>query len=54
VLGSEGSVKQGFSTGRRYTFYSLLRTVEAGLNLSNLTDNDLFADPLNDIWTGSH
>jgi Phosphoesterase family len=51
VLGSQGSVKQGFSTDQRYTEYSLLRTIEAGLNLPTLTDNDLFANPLNDIWT---
>jgi uncharacterized protein (DUF2141 family) len=51
VLGSQGSVKQGFSTDQRYTEYSLLRTIEAGLNLPTLTENDLFANPLNDIWT---
>ncbi len=51
VLGSQGSVKQGFSTDQRYTAYSLLRTIEAGLNLPSLTENDLFANPLNDIWT---
>jgi hypothetical protein len=51
VLGSQGTVKQGFSTGQRYTEYSLLRTIEAGLNLPTLTENDLFANPVNDIWT---
>jgi Phosphoesterase family len=51
VLGSQGTVKQGFSTDQRYTEYSLLRTIEAGLNLPTLTENDLFANPLNDIWT---
>ncbi len=51
VLGSQGTVKQGFSTDQRYTAYSLLRTIEAGLNLPSLTENDLFANPLNDIWT---
>jgi hypothetical protein len=51
VLGSQGSVKQGFSTDQRYTEYSLLRTIEAGLNLPTLTDNDLFANPLNNVWT---
>jgi Phosphoesterase family len=53
VLGSKGSVKQNFSTGRRYTEYSLLRAIEAGLNLPNLTDNDLFANPVNNIWTAT-
>jgi uncharacterized protein (DUF2141 family) len=51
VLGSQGTVKQGFNTGQRYTEYSLLRTIEAGLNLPALTENDLFANPVNDIWT---
>jgi hypothetical protein len=51
VFGSQGSVKQGFSTNQRYTPYSLLRTIEAGLNLPTLTENELFANPLNDIWT---
>jgi hypothetical protein len=51
VLGSQGTVKQGFSTDQRYTQYSLLRTIEAGLNLPSLTENDLFANPVNDIWT---
>jgi Phosphoesterase family len=50
ILGSQGTVKQGFSTDQRYTEYGLLRTIEAGLNLPNLTENDLFADPVNDVW----
>ena len=53
ILGSQGTVKQGFSTSHRYTEYSILRAIEAGLNLPNMTDNDLFADPVNDIW-GHH
>ncbi len=51
ILGSQGSVKQGFSSDHRYTEYSILRAIEGGLNLPNLTDNDLFADPVNDIWS---
>jgi Phosphoesterase family len=51
ILGSQGTVKQGFSTDQRYTPYSLLRTIEAGLNLPTLTENELFANPVNDIWT---
>ena len=31
ILGSQGTVKQGFSSAHRYTQYSLLRTIEAGL-----------------------
>lgn len=51
VLGSAGTVKQGFSTSQRYTAYSLLRTIEGALNLPTLTENDLFANPVNDIWS---
>lgn len=52
VLGSRG-VRQGFVSHRRYTHYSLLRTVEAALRLGTLTKNDLYARPLNDVFTKS-
>lgn len=29
----------------------MLRTIEAALYLPALTKNDLYADPINDIWT---
>ena len=53
ILGSQNTVRQGSTTNHRYTAYSLLRTIEAGLNLPSMTGNDEFADPINDIWTTS-
>jgi YVTN family beta-propeller protein len=50
VLGSRG-VRQGYQSPVRYTHYSLLRTIEAALGLGSLTRNDLYAQPLNDIFT---
>jgi YVTN family beta-propeller protein len=50
VLASRG-VRQGYVSGVRYTHYSLLRTIEAALGLGTLTRNDLYAQPLNDIFT---
>jgi YVTN family beta-propeller protein len=52
VLGSRG-VRQGYESPARYTHYSLLRTTEAALGLGTLTRNDLYAQPLNDIFTGN-
>jgi YVTN family beta-propeller protein len=49
VLGSRG-VRQGYVSPVRYTHYSLLRTVEAALGLGTLTDNDLYAQPLSDVF----
>ena len=49
VLGSRG-VRQGYVSPVRYTHYSLLRTIEAALGLGTLTDNDLYAQPVNDIF----
>lgn len=50
VLGSQG-VRPGSTSTARYTHYSMLRTIEAALKLPSLTRNDLYADPVNDIWT---
>ncbi|HEY1713244.1 MAG TPA: alkaline phosphatase family protein [Solirubrobacteraceae bacterium] len=49
ILGSAG-VKRGFVSAQRYTHYSLLRTIEGALGLGHLTANDLFAQPVNDIF----
>jgi hypothetical protein len=49
VLGSQG-VKAGSTSAARYTHYSVLRTIEAALKLPSLTDNDLYADPIEGIW----
>jgi YVTN family beta-propeller protein len=52
VLGSRG-VRPGYVSPVRYTHYSLLRTIEAALGLGTLTRNDLYAQPVNDIFTGN-
>jgi Phosphoesterase family len=49
VLGSE-DVKRGFVSHTRYTHYSMLRTIEAALGLGTLTQNDRYAQPLNDVF----
>jgi YVTN family beta-propeller protein len=50
VLGSRG-VRPGYVSPVRYTHYSLLRTIEAALGLGTLTRNDLYAQPVNDIFS---
>ncbi len=52
LLASQG-VRQGFLSPRRYTHYSLLRTIEGALGLVPLTANDRFADPVNDVFNSS-
>jgi YVTN family beta-propeller protein len=49
ILGSAG-VRAGYVSHVRYTHYSLLRTIEAALGLGTLTDNDRYAQPLNDVF----
>ena len=49
VLGSQ-DVKAGFVSSRRYTHYSLLRTIEAALGLPTMTKNDRYAQPTNDVF----
>lgn len=51
VVGSSGT-RAGFVSHLRYSHYSLLRTIEAALRLGTLTKNDLYARPLNDVFTG--
>ncbi|WP_394830064.1 alkaline phosphatase family protein [Pendulispora rubella] len=50
VLASPGITKTGYKSQVRYTHYSVLRTIESALALGNMTQNDQFATPLNDIW----
>ncbi len=50
MLASQG-VRHGFVSPRRYTHYSLLRTIEGALGLRPLTANDRFADPVNDVFS---
>jgi hypothetical protein len=49
VLGSQ-DVRKGFVSHTRYTHYSVLRTIEAALGLGTLTNNDRYAQPLNDVF----
>ncbi|HTU30769.1 MAG TPA: alkaline phosphatase family protein [Solirubrobacteraceae bacterium] len=49
ILASQG-VRHGFVSHRRYTHYSLLRTIEGALGLRPLTANDRYAEPLNDVF----
>jgi YVTN family beta-propeller protein len=49
MLGSSG-VRQGYVSHVRYTHYSLLRTIEAALGLGELTRNDRYAQPVNDVF----
>jgi YVTN family beta-propeller protein len=51
VLGSRGT-RAGFVSHLRYSHYSLLRTIEAALRLGTLTKNDLYARPVNDVFSG--
>ena len=46
-------VRQGFVTRKRYTHYSLLRTIEAALGLGTLTANDRYAQPVNGVFARS-
>jgi len=50
VVASPGITKTGFKSPVRYTHYSMLRAMESALALPNMTQNDQFAAPLNDIW----
>jgi hypothetical protein len=56
VIASPGAVASGMKTGgfvatNRYDHYSLLRTIELSLGLPSLTNNDEFAQPMNEFWT---
>jgi hypothetical protein len=50
VLGSQGTTKTGYTSNAHYTQYSMARTMQAALGLPHITQNDQFADPLNDVW----
>jgi Phosphoesterase family len=49
ILGSSG-VRAGYVSLHRYDHYDLLRTVEGALRLGTLTRNDLYAEPVSDIF----
>ncbi len=52
VLASQG-VRPGYTDPTRYTYYSLLRTVEAALGPGTLTANDRYAPAFNQIFKTS-
>jgi hypothetical protein len=52
MVGSQGTVRHGFRSDVRYDHYSTTRTIEDALRLAPLTDNDKFATPVNDAFTG--
>lgn len=52
---SPGAVASGMRGGRftainQYNHYSLLRTIEVALGLPPLTNNDRYAQPMNEFW----
>lgn len=49
ALGSAG-VKQGYVSDVRYDHYDMLRTIEGALGLGTMTANDLWAEPMSDIF----
>jgi Phosphoesterase family len=55
VIPSQGAVAGGMRAGHfvaddHYNHYSLLRTIEDSLGLPRLTNNDKFANPMNQFW----
>ena len=56
VIPSPGAVASGmregaFVAGDYYNHYSLQRTIEDALGLPPLTNNDTYAQPMNEFWT---
>ena len=50
VLGSQGTVKQGYVSPLRYTDYSLGATICDALGVKTMTSNDTYAQRLLDVW----
>jgi hypothetical protein len=50
VLGSQGLVRAGAASDRHYDHYSTGRTIEEALGLKPLTENDRYAEPINDAF----
>jgi hypothetical protein len=53
VIGSPGTVKTGYQSTIRYDHYSTARTIEQALGLPPMTENDSWATPYNDVFTGN-
>lgn len=52
LLGSQNTVRAGYSSDQRTDQYGLLRTVDRALGLAPLSANDGYAATVNDAWTG--
>ncbi|MFE9423303.1 ricin-type beta-trefoil lectin domain protein [Kitasatospora sp. NPDC006697] len=50
LLGSQNSVKAGYSSSQRTDQYGQLRTIDTALGLQPLTTNDRYAATVNDAW----
>jgi hypothetical protein len=50
LLGSQNTVKAGYTSAQRTDQYGLLRTVDKALGLAPLTNNDGYAATVNDAW----
>ena len=53
LLGSQNTVKAGYTSSQRTDQYGLLRTVDRALGLAPLTNNDRYAATVNDAWSGT-
>jgi len=51
VVGSQGTVRSGYVSRRRYDHYSTARTIEAALGLPSMTSNDAYAPAFDDAFT---
>ncbi|MEY9874668.1 hypothetical protein ABH931_004168 [Streptacidiphilus sp. MAP12-33] len=53
VVGSQGTVKAGYQDANRYDHYSTARVIDSALGLPAMTNNDKWATPYNEVFTGS-
>jgi hypothetical protein len=53
LIGSQNSVKAGYTSSQRTDQYGLLRTIDTALGLAPLTANDTYAATVNDAWAGT-
>lgn len=53
VLASQNAVKAGYQSSQSYNHYSTGRTIESALGINGITANDTYAQPFNDVFTGS-
>ncbi|WP_042415200.1 alkaline phosphatase family protein [Streptacidiphilus anmyonensis] len=53
VIGSQGTVKAGYQDATRYDHYSTARVIEGALGLPSMTNNDKWATPYNEVFTGA-